>query len=409
MPDVLVIGAGAAGIAAARAIRDAGRSVLVLEARDRVGGRAWTRDTPWGPWDAGATWLHSGATNPLTPLARGLGIPLADHDSLGEDVTFIGGRRADASETAALAAARARFHRAIVRAEPRGQSVAEVVPREGDWAATVAAWEGEVISAAPLAALDLEDFAATLLDAPNLLPVGGVGALLARLAEGLPIRLGCPVLGLDWSGPGVVARTAAGAVAARAAIVTLPTPLLADFAFSPPLPEAQGRAAADLPLGLLTKVLLPAAGADRLDVPPFSGVDRQVAPGETLVTFILWPHGLPQAWGFLGGPVARALPAEGVVALMRAEIALRFGARGEAAFDWPQAIVSDWGDDPWARGAYSHARPGAAAARPRLAAPLAGGRLSLAGEACHTSLAGTVGGAWESGRAAARQALTALQ
>ncbi|WP_431281883.1 flavin monoamine oxidase family protein [Humitalea sp. 24SJ18S-53] len=400
--DVLVIGAGAAGIAAARALVAAGRSVLVLEARDRVGGRAWTIDTPEGAFDAGASWLHSGRTNPLTPLARGLGVTLADHDALGDEITFVGPRRASPAEVAARDAAQAGFYAHVKAAGPGPRGVP--IPT-GPWGPTIAAWAGDLISAAPLAAIDLHDFTANALDPPNLLPEGGFGHLVARLGGGLPIRLSCPVTALDWSGPGVVAQTAAGPVTAKHAIVTLPTPLLLDFAFSPPLPVPQQAAAEALPLGLLTKVLLPAAGADRLDVVPFSVVDRQIAPGETLVTFLLWPFGQPHALGFVGGPVAWALadqPPSATIALMRAEIAARFGARGESAFDWGRAIVTDWGRDPWSRGAYSHARPGQAAARGVLGTPLdAARRVILAGEACHPTLAGTVGGAWESGLRAA--------
>lgn len=404
-PDVLIIGAGAAGIAAARALTTAGRSVLVLEARDRVGGRAWTIDTPAGAFDAGASWLHSGQTNPLTPLAQGLGLALADHDALGDEITFVGDRRATPAEAAAYAEAVARFRADIAAAGPAAQSVAEATDTTGPWGATVAAWEGDLISAAPLAAMDLHDFAANALHPPNLLPEPGLGHLMARLAEGLPIRLSCQVTALDWSGPGVIAATAAGPIAARAAIVTLPTPLLLDFAFVPPLPAAHRAAATALPLGLLTKVLLPATGPDRLGIVPFSVVDRQIAAGETLVSFLLWPFGRAHALGFVGGATAWALsgqPAADTVALMRAEIGARFGPRGDAAFDWGRAIVADWGADPWARGAYSHARPGHAATRLVLGTPLAPkGHVVLAGEACHPTLAGTIGGAWESGQQAA--------
>ncbi len=383
--------------------------MLVLEARDRVGGRAWTIDTPTGPFDAGASWLHSGRTNPLTPLAQALGLDLADHDALGDEITFVGPRRATPAEAAAYAEAAARFRAEVAAAGPMPQSLAEATDTSGPWGHTVAAWEGELISAAPLAAMDLHDFAANALDPPNLLPEAGLGRLLAHLAGGLPIRLSCPVATLDWSGPGVIAATAAGPITARAAIVTLPTPLLLDFGFVPPLPARHKAAAKALPLGLLTKVLLPATGADRLDVAPFSVVDRQIAAGEALVSFLLWPFGRAHALGFVGGRAAWALAGHqpaAAVALMRAEIAARFGPRGTAAFDWDHAVVTDWGADPWARGAYSHARPGHASARLVLGQAVArDGRLVLAGEACHPTLAGTVGGAWESGRRAAALAL----
>ncbi len=411
-PDVLVIGAGAAGIAAARSLREAGRSVLVLEARNRLGGRVQSLDAPGGVFDAGASWLHSGATNPLTPLARDLGMALANHDALGDSLTFIGDRLATPAERAALVAERDRFHARVAAAarDPRPRSVAEAAMPEGAWGPTVAAWEGDLICAAPLAAMDLHDVAANALDDPNYLPEPGFGTLLRRLAQGLPIRLSAPVTALDWNGPGVVAMTATGPVAAGGAIVTLPTPLLGGFAFSPPLPAAHRAAAAALPLGLLTKVLLPAAGEDRLGIAPFSRLDRQVAEGETLLSFLLWPFARPHAIGFVGGTVAWHLarqPPAATVALMRAEIRSRFGARGEAAFDWPRCLVTAWGTDRWARGAYSHARPGQAGARRALARPFPhGGEVPLvvlAGEACHPTLAGTVGGAWESGqRAAAR-------
>jgi monoamine oxidase len=413
--DILVIGAGAAGIAAARAITRTTRSVHVLEARSRVGGRGLTSFALGPAFDLGATWLHAADRNPLVRLATGLGVALHDSDALRREVTFIGDRRASPEDQAAYDAAWTAFEEAIhARArDPAIASVAEAAPANGPWDATIAAWQGEVIAAAPLAAMDLHDFAANLLTGANLLPAGGLGTLLARLASNLPITTEAAVTRLRWGGLRAIAEGSFGRLSARAVICTLPTSLIATqtIGFEPALPDALQQAARDLPLGAAIKVGLRAAGTDRLGLPDHSATDRLVTPGESLVPITFWPLGEPIAQGWIGGELARDVEREGpgaAEAVMRQEIAARLGHDAPRAFA-PGALVSDWLGDPFARGVYSHARMGAAGARAALAAPLAGGRLVFAGEACHPTLAGTVGGAWLSGEKAAALALAALE
>jgi len=416
-PDILVIGAGAAGIAAARTVLAAGRRVQVLEARSRPGGRAWTDSTTLGaPFDLGATWLHQAGQNPLTPLAADLA-PF-DHDAVRRHVCFLDGRLATEAEMAEYDAAYAAFHprlEAALAEAPPAATAADYAPRGGFWDATVAHWEGSVIAAAPLAAMDLRDFMATHLGGPNLLLPGGIGGLLTRLAAGLPIAFGAVVERLRWGGAGgVVAEGGFGRVAAQAAIVTLPTAVLAagGLRFEPALPAATEQAIHDLPLGLLTKLGLRAAGGDRLDLAPFTGLERRIEQeDEAAMTFIAWPFGHDHLMGFLGGEAAWVLEREGEAALTDfafAELRRAYGGRADRALRRGGALASHWGTDPFARGAYSYARPGGAKARLALAAPRAGGRLCFAGEACHPRFAGTVGGAWETGEAAARAALAAL-
>lgn len=413
--DILIIGAGAAGIAAARTALAAGRRVQVLEARKRLGGRALTDGSLGVPFDLGATWLHDAGRNPLVELARALGVPLADSDAARQEVSFVAGRRATAAELATYDAAWTAFEPAIAaRAAAPGPDIpaAAAVPRGGPWDATVAAWQGEVIAAWPLAAMSLRDFAANLLGGANLLPVGGLGALLARLGEGLPVTTGAPVTRLAWGGREAVAQGAFGTLRARAVICTIPTSLLAGtvIRFDPPLPLAVQQAAHDLPLGAAIKVGLRATGEDRLGLPVHASTDRQVEGHEALVPITFWPQGQPVASAWIGGPLAAEVEREGTAAaeaLVRAEIAARLGNDAPRVFR-AGALVSGWRGDPWSLGVYSHARIGAAGARAVLATPLAGGRLCFAGEACHTDgLAGTVGGAWLSGQAAAAQAIAA--
>ncbi|RKJ97593.1 flavin monoamine oxidase family protein, partial [Teichococcus wenyumeiae] len=336
----------------------------------RPGGRAATDTATLGaPFDLGATWLHAAGRNPLRPLAEALGMAPFDHGSARESVCFDAGRRVGPEDMAAYDATWEGFHARLAALTPQpGESAAALAARAGfgpgRWDATVMHWEGPVICATPLAGMDARDYLDTLLERPDLLLPEGAGTLLARLAQGLPIACGAVVERLDWSGPRVVAEGPFGRLEAAAAIVTVPTAVLAAGAirFTPELPPDTAQAIHDLPLGLLTKIGLRAAGADRLDLPPFAGIERRVErEEEAALTAIAWPFGHDHLMGFVGGPAAWELAGAGpeaTVDFALAELAKNFGARAAAALRRDGALVSDWARDPFSRGAYSHARPG---------------------------------------------------
>ena len=393
-PDVLVIGAGAAGISAARACAARGLSCVVLEAGTRVGGRCLTTRALGPALDLGATWLHAAGRNPLTAFAT----DTIDHDTVRERHLWMGKRWADAAELADFEAAEETFHAAMdAAAGGPDVAVADVAPQGGFWDATIAHWQGAQIQAREVTELSLHDQLANDLEGPNLLPRHGMGALLERLATGLPIRLGAAVERLDWSGPGVVAHGGFGTVAAAAAIVTVSTGVLAagGIGFTPALPAGHTQAIHDLPMGLLTKVGFTAT--DRLGIPPFHGIRRRVTvEAPRPMSWVMWPFDQDLLFAFVGGTLAWELAAAGPAACeaaARAEFASMFGSGKLGA-----AVVSDWGENPFFRGAYSQARPGAAGARAALAVPL--GPLRFAGEATHDGLAGTAGGAWLEGERA---------
>ncbi len=413
-PDVLIIGAGCAGIAAARALLARGQDCVVLEAGDRVGGRAWTTRALGAPLDLGATWLHQAGDNPLTAFVA----EHLDHDTVRERHLHLGDRFATRAEfaeywrahhafEAALAAAPLEPDRSVMQAAPPGGPTGG--PTGGPWDATIAHWLGAQINAAELTGISLEDYVKTDLDGPNLLPREGVGGLVTRLAEGLPIRLNHAVTQLDWSGGarrgGVVARGAWGEIRAGRAIVTVSNGVLAagSITFTPELPEATRAAIAGLPMGLLTKIAFRARGTDRLGIAPFHSARRAVAPGAPApMSWVFWPFGAKHLFGFVGGARAWDLSRQGPAATeaaARADLAAMFGPRAAAALG--ECVVSDWGENPLFRGSYTHARPGHHASRAVLATPLGEGRLRFAGEACHSRFAGTVAGAWLSGEAAA--------
>ena len=408
--DVLIVGAGVAGVAAARSLRARGLSCLVLEAKDRIGGRAYTDATGF---DHGASWLHQSNDNPLTGFAEALGFETVDHDKLRQRLLFTEGRFATTAERGAFAAAEDRFWRVIEAAAADGapdRPASDAAPQGGRFDALVAHWEGAQICAAELSRMSLHDFAATALDGPNLLLRRGLGTLVSTLAEGLPIRLNAPVAQLDWGGSGVEGSGAFGRIRARAAIITVSTGVLAQasMTFTPGLPAQTRDAINALPLGLLSKLSFPIPPGTLPEFGPFASLRRDISgPGDRPISWIARPFGAPVMLAFIGGSLAWELSRAGkhaAEAHARAEFARVFGAEAARALGPP--IITDWGEDPHFLGSYSHAIPGAQAARRVLAEPLADGRLIFAGEACHPRFAATVAGAWLSGEAAAQLILS---
>jgi monoamine oxidase len=416
--DVVVIGAGLAGLGAATVLRQAGRQAVVLEAADRIGGRAWTTypTALGGVWfDMGAVWLHSAEINPLVPIAQAAGETLLRSDELRRERTFVGTREATAEEYADFAAAWARYE--VKAGEVLRQvedaplaTVARAMP-DDPWAVTVETWEGPIICCASADELSLRDWHSNVLSGSNLVPQGGIGAFVARqLGTGLDIRLRTPATRVAWSGPDVHVETAAGTITARSAIVTVSTGVLSAGAirFDPSLPSTTEAAIHAMPMGLAVKVALRATSPDRLDLPLHCSLDRQVKrSGDPTMAFQCWPYKRDYVQGWIGGPAAWELARSGEAAAVDfalGQLRSVLGARVDRVFAGGSHLVTHWDADPLVRGAYSFVRPGDAGARAALGRPLAGGRLVFAGEACHSGMTGTVAGAWLSGQYAASAA-----
>ena len=423
--DVVVIGAGCAGLGAATALLQAGKRCIVLEASGRAGGRAWTTHPAalgdvW--FDMGAVWFHDAERNPLADIARAAGDTLLRSDQMRTERTYVGGRLATAAELASYDGAFARYEAAAdallaQHDDAPLSAIAKSIP-DDPWAATVEAWEGPVICVADADRFSTRDWRNNALGGSNLVPEGGIGAFVQRrCTAGLDIRYDSPATRIAWGGPGgrVTVETASGSVTAGACIVTVSTGVLTagTLRFDPGLPASVMDSAAALPMGLALKVALRAIGPDRLDLPMQCSVDRQVTHGggDTLMPFQCWPFGRDYVQGWVGGSTAWDLAKAGEQASVDfalAQLRRLFGGRVDRLFAGGGRLVTGWDADPWTLGAYSTCLPGHAGARRRLAEPLADGHLLFAGEACHIPFASTVAGAWISGQDAAWIAVRAL-
>ena len=235
--------------------------------------------------------------------------------------------------------------------------------------------------------------------------VEGYGAVIAACGAGLPAALGCPVRRIDHSGRRLRLETANGTITADAAIITLPSSLLAqeELLFTPALHE-KTEAAAGLPLGFDDKLFLSLSEADEFEKESrlFGRTDRSGTG-----TYHLRPFGRPLIEAYFGGPLAAQLEADGERAFVDFAIGELVGLLGS---DFSRRVkplgLHRWGVDPFARGSYSHALPGRGGCRRVLAAPV-DERLFFAGEACSESNFSTAHGAYLTGVAAADQAIAA--
>ena len=413
---IVVIGAGVAGLSAAAALRRHGVKVTVIEAADRIGGRAHTTTPPLlgTAFDHGASWLHAAEHNPLAALAMRAGDRTIDTSAVRVERTRLPGRFATQPELDSYAAAEAAFEQQTRQAlQGPDTSLAEAVaPIAGlPWLPAVVNWEAPIIAAADARALSLQDWRRNRLEGANLEVEGGLGAFVLRRLAPLagPLRLNTAAMAIRWDGPGVTVQTMTGSIRAAGCIVTVSTGFLASgrLRFDPALPASHQEAIGGLPMGVLNKVTLRARGADRLGLPDSCGVDQAVSAIDApTISLIAWPHGRDHVICFAGGSHSGALEQDGgLEPFARAQLRALFGARADDCFG-PGAVTTAWASDPWALGAYAFARPGCADARGVLGTPLGDARLIFAGEATRTDgLAGTVGGAFLAGEAAARTML----
>jgi len=409
--DVVVIGAGAAGIAAARRLMRPGLLVLVLEARDRIGGRAWTARVEGEGLDMGCGWLHSADDNVLARRVKAEGLTLDqtpppwrtqafDHEMTRADQAAFGEAFAAFDQRVTEAAA-------LVRAGAgEDRPASDFFDPDCRWNPRMDAISGALNGArfAEVSSLDYDAYGDTGV---NWRVREGYGRLIARLGEAVSsiTVTDCAVSRIDRSGPVLRLETIRGELTARIVILTVPNSLIASEAIriDPPVP-ALLEATAGVPLGLASKVHMTVRGAG--DFQPDTQLWTRTDTAET-GGYHLRPFGRPMIEAYFGADLAWGLEAQGSAALFDFAVSELVAALGSDMRRRLEAVaVSGWGVDPWSRGAYSHALPGHAADRAKLRTSVED-RIFLAGEATAPVYYGTAHGAWMEGERAADAALTA--
>ncbi len=406
--EVVVVGAGAAGLGAAKTLMAAGVDCVVVEAMGRVGGRAFTSSREFGvPFDVGCAWLHAADRNPFFEEAQAAGWETWHHD-MSLDHVYFGTRRATTEETAGMAEAEAQLQRALAEHAGPDDRLAALV-RACHLDDAISTYAGPMDFGKDDDEISIADFrTAEDLD-PNYLTREGYGALVSAWGRDVPVTLSCPVRRIRWDGAGVEVETDRGALAARAAIVTASTGVLAfdGIRFTPSLPERHVAAIYDLPMGLLTKVPLRLSGT-RLGLEPFTDV-LLVGHARHDIYLLCFPFDLDLVVAFVGGDFAWELEAAGTAAavdFVTGRIETVFGS--DVRRHVRHGTMTNWSAEPFVRGAYAVAAPGAATARAVLAEPV-GDRLWFAGEALAGGLIQTAGGARLSGESTARRVAASLR
>lgn len=418
-PRVIVVGAGVSGLAAARHLADAGCAVIVLEARDRTGGRLHTDRSLGAPVEMGANWIHGIERNPITALAKSVGAKtlVTDSDDLME-IFRPGGKPVPDRE---LDAAEARYARVLQKIDDEITRDADLSLRAALEARDPAIFRDPLLGfvmtdetesdiGAPadgISAYWFDEDAA--FDGPEVILPDGYDAILAPLARGLDIRLGTPVTRLIRHTAGVKAETAGGMLEADFAICSVPLGALkaGRVAFDPPLPAAHRTAIERIGVGTVTRASIAFSEAFWPKTPHFFGhvaatrgrwplvLNHKALTGRNILTAI--------ATGPYAATVDGMTP-DAAKADLLAALADLFGRQPPQSTGF---VVSNWSRDPFAGGAYSVVAPGSTPDDFTALAAGIDGRLFLTGE--HTDFAyhATVHGAFLSGQRTAK-AIVAL-
>ncbi len=404
-PQIIIVGAGAAGIGAALECEARGVSYVVLEAATRVGGRAYTAAAGLpGPWDHGCHWLHCANENPLVSWADRLGATYRQQDVANPFMVWTDGAFGNAEEIAEYDAAVTRAFEAIETSN-RDVPIPQVLPDAGRWTPSVrlilALMAGD--DSADVSASGYGDYGDTGHDWPVL---SGLGALISTMAKGLNIRTGVAVRGIAQQGDGASVTTDQGDLRAKGVIVTASTNVLARGAIHfAPGPAADLAFELDrVPCGVYEKV---AFAMDTLpeEMTQTRFLSVQQSGHDMAANFQIVQGDAPMMLCHMAGTYAHALVMAGPEAMTdyaRGALIDAFGTQIEDRITG--TATTNWTNDPLVLGSYSHARPGSAQFR-RDMITRDTGSVAFAGEAFSLNWQATAHGAYQSGRdVAARMA-----
>lgn len=423
--DTLIVGAGIAGLTAARILARHGRSVVVLEARDRVGGRVWTSRSDGNVLDLGASWIHGVDGNPVADAAAAFGIrttefTVGSYQPDGRPIAYYSpaGTRLSAQAAADFAADVHRFAASststIASAEPMTTfgHATEATLALFDWDTERAervrefVWHrSEEQAGASVDDLDAHGLDDDSIEGDEVVFPDGYDELALRLADGLDIRFEHIVTRVRRGESGVTIDTQRGTFAAARAVVTVPVGVLksAQFVFDPPLPEPVAGALDGLEMNAFEKVFLqfPVKFWDE-DV---YAIRQQGAAGRWWHSFydVSPVDGPPMLLTFAAGSCARETRTWSDESIGESVMAALRGIFGDRALPPELVHVTRWQDDPYSSGSYSYMTVGSEPNdHDALATPI-DGVLHLAGEATWTDDPATVTAALRSGHRAAQR------
>jgi monoamine oxidase len=406
--DVIIIGAGAAGLSAAKELARLGLGYTVVEGSHRIGGRAYSEEIAPGVWfDLGCAWLVGGAANPFVAIADELGITLSkdkSHLFEQENHRF---QRNGAPLNDDQRAACLRFYddsyKAITAAAKQGRDVAisDVVDMEDEFAPPL---QGSIASGwgKDIDLVSTADHASATGEL-GFQALHGYGNLIAAWGADVAVSLNTRVERIDWSGHGVTVETPKGTLTGRAVLSTVSTGILAsgDILFAPDLPDWKTEAINNLPMGTENKMgvyfdtdVFGADGRGHFSTWNDDGnsakVDASVQGLNTAAVFVGGRHGV---WlEKQGRQACHDFAVDRVADIFGHDIRKHVS----------RTIVTAWSTEPWVRGSWTCALPGQAHQRANLQRPV-NDRLFFAGEATVYGGQGTCHGAYQSGIQAAQE------
>ena len=417
--DVLVLGAGIAGLAAARTLVDNGLSVIVLEARDRIGGRIWTDSSLGLPLDLGASWIHGVDGNPITRLAKEFGAQTVVTDEENGVVYNSDGSEMSDAEYVAVEDLFDSIYEEVAGLQ---ESTDADMPLQQAF--------DQVIAGVDLSSCELHNlnhyihgaFALELGADPDNLSLwewdqdekfggdevvfpGGYRQITDGLAKGLDIRLGEQVTGISYGADGIQVETSSGMFLADRAIVTFPLGVLkqAGVKFDPRLPESKQSAIDRLDMGVLNKVYLKFSEIFwDADVETITYVGEETGEWCDWLSFVTYVDA-PVLLAFHGGAKGYAIEELSDDEIIVGAMQTLRTIYGLGIPDPEGFLITRWGKDPLAFGSYSHVPPFAKGEDYDALFEPVDDVLYFAGEATSRKYPATVHGAYLSGVAAAEE------